>query len=270
MGQEQAYAGCPFRAGLDRLSVKSGGSMQARWRVEPLGGQRFLGETQSSAHDCWLWLVRQRNSGQDLNSSWQKRNSKLWNYLLVVSKIRCVTQTFLRTLSGWDTSSQDGGPTRHTGERQQRYVDFRDVTRRKNTPSKHSASPTRETNVTSGRYGQRLEPCFPTLVDQNEDDMTFLWVLCQPPLHGRHISDKLDLWGRCLGTKVEWEAQLREARFREQQGVRWAAAEGYSLEPEELEKDFRGGVRLRDGRLQANFGDRWWIRCVTILRRNTE
>ena len=30
MGQEQAYAGCPFRAGPDRLSVTSGGSMQAR------------------------------------------------------------------------------------------------------------------------------------------------------------------------------------------------------------------------------------------------
>ena len=43
-----------------------------------------------------------------------------------------------------------------------------------NTPSKRSASPTRGTNVTSGRYGQRLEPCFPTLLDQNEDDMTFL------------------------------------------------------------------------------------------------
>ena len=46
--------------------------------------------------------------------------------------------------------------------------------------------------------------------------------------------------GRCLGKKVEWEAQLREARSREQQGVRWAAAEGYLLEPEELEQDFRG------------------------------
>ena len=49
---------------------------------------------------------------------------------------------------------------------------------------------------------------------------------------------------------------------------------------EELEKDFvvwcgvfdnlLCGVRLRVGRLQANFGDKWWMRCVTILRRNTE
>ena len=45
-------------------------------------------------------------------------------------------------------------------------------------------------------------------------------------------------FGRCLGTKVEWEAQLLEARSREQQGGRWAAAEGYSAEPEELEADF--------------------------------
>ena len=49
--------------------------------------------------------------------------------------------------------------------------------------------------------------------------------------------------GRCLGTKVEWEAQLLEARSREQQAARWAAAEGYSAEPEELEADFRGMVR---------------------------
>ena len=43
--------------------------------------------------------------------------------------------------------------------------------------------------------------------------------------------------------KVEWEAQLLEAMSREQQAARWAAAEGYSAEPEELEKDFRGMVR---------------------------
>ena len=77
---------------------------------------------------------------------------------------------------------------------------------------------------------------------------------------------------------MEWEAQLREARFREQQGVRWAAAEGYSVEPVELEADFllRFGVfdshlfsaRLRVGRLQANFGDRLRTRCVITLRRN--
>ena len=30
------------------------------------------------------------------------------------------------------------------------------------------------------------------------------------------------------------------------------------------------GVRLRVGRLQANFGDRLWIRCVITLRRNME
>ena len=43
---------------------------------------------------------------------------------------------------------------------------------------------------------------------------------------------------------MEWEAQLLEARIREQQEARWAAAEGYSAEPEELEADFRGMVRL--------------------------
>ena len=42
---------------------------------------------------------------------------------------------------------------------------------------------------------------------------------------------------------MEWEAQLLEARVREQQEARWAAAEGYSAELEELEADFRGMVR---------------------------
>ena len=42
---------------------------------------------------------------------------------------------------------------------------------------------------------------------------------------------------------MDWEAQLLEARRREQQAARWAAAEGYSAEPEELEADFRGMVR---------------------------
>ena len=56
---------------------------------------------------------------------------------------------------------------------------------------------------------------------------------------------------RCLGTKVEREAQLLEARSREQQAARWAAAEGYSAEPEELEADFRGMVgRLRQSLLR--------------------
>ena len=49
--------------------------------------------------------------------------------------------------------------------------------------------------------------------------------------------------GGCLGTKMEWEAQLLEARSREQQAARQAAAEGHSAEPEELEADFRGMVR---------------------------
>ena len=42
---------------------------------------------------------------------------------------------------------------------------------------------------------------------------------------------------------MEWEAQLLEARSREQQAARQAAAEGYSAEPEELEADFLGMVR---------------------------
>ena len=49
--------------------------------------------------------------------------------------------------------------------------------------------------------------------------------------------------GRCLGTKVEWEGQLLAARSREQQAARWAAAEGYSEETEELEADVRCMVR---------------------------
>ena len=48
---------------------------------------------------------------------------------------------------------------------------------------------------------------------------------------------------RCHGTKVDWEAQLLEAKSREQQAARWAVAEGYSVEPEEPEPDFRGMVR---------------------------
>ena len=81
--------------------------------------------------------------------------------------------------------------------------------------------------------------------------------------------------GGCLGTKVEWEAQLRVARFREQQGVRWAAAEGYSLEPEELEKNFRGMVRrLRQSPLRRAT-PRWaapgelWRQVVDPMRDNT-
>ena len=74
---------------------------------------------------------------------------------------------------------------------------------------------------------------------------------------------------------MEWEAQQREARFREQQGVRWAAAEGYSLEPEELEKDFRGMVRrLRQSPLRRAT-PRWaapgelWRQVVDPIRDNT-
>ena len=81
--------------------------------------------------------------------------------------------------------------------------------------------------------------------------------------------------GGCLGTKVEWEAQLREARFREQQEVRWAAAEGYSVEPEELEEDFRGMVRrLRQSPLRPATPS-WaapgelWRQVVDPMRDNT-
>ena len=57
--------------------------------------------------------------------------------------------------------------------------------------------------------------------------------------------------GRCLGTEEEWEAQLLEAKSREQQAARWAAAEGYLVEPEEFEADFRGMVqRLRQSPLR--------------------
>ena len=61
-------------------------------------------------------------------------------------------------------------------------------------------------------------------------------------------------------------------------GVRWAAAEGYSLEPEELQKDFRGMVRcLRQSPLRRA-PPRWaapgelWRQVVDpmLLRRNTE
>ena len=81
--------------------------------------------------------------------------------------------------------------------------------------------------------------------------------------------------GGCLGTKVEWEAQLREARYREQPGVRWAAAEGFSLEPEELEQDFRGMVwRLRHSPLRRAT-PKWaapgelWRQMVDPTRDNT-
>ena len=81
--------------------------------------------------------------------------------------------------------------------------------------------------------------------------------------------------GGCLGTKVEWEAQLREARYREQQGVRWAAAEGFSQEPEELEQDFRGMVwRLRHSPLRRAT-PKWaapgelWRQMVDPTRDNT-
>ena len=53
MGQEQAYAGCPFRAGPDHVSDTNRGSMPARRRVEPSDGHRFLYETQSSARGRW-------------------------------------------------------------------------------------------------------------------------------------------------------------------------------------------------------------------------
>ena len=82
-------------------------------------------------------------------------------------------------------------------------------------------------------------------------------------------------FGGCLGTKVEWEAQLREARFREQQGVRWATEEGYSVEPEELEKHFRGMVRrLRQSPLRRatpNWADpgKLWRQGVETMRDNT-
>ena len=42
--------------------------MPTRRRVDPSDVHRFLGEAQSSARESWLSLVRQRNSGRDLNS----------------------------------------------------------------------------------------------------------------------------------------------------------------------------------------------------------
>ena len=44
-------------------------------------------------------------------------------------------------------------------------------------------------------------------------------------------------------TKVGWDAQLSDVKSREQQAARWAAAEGFVVELEELETDFRGMVR---------------------------
>ena len=81
--------------------------------------------------------------------------------------------------------------------------------------------------------------------------------------------------GGCRRTKVECEAQLLEARSREQQAARWAAAEGCSAEPEELEADFRGMVRrLRQSpRRRATPG--WaapgelWRQVVDQMRDNT-
>ena len=78
--------------------------------------------------------------------------------------------------------------------------------------------------------------------------------------------------GRCLGTKVEWEAQLLKARIREPQGARWASAEGFSAESE---ADFRGMVRrLRQSPLRrATPG--WaapgelWRQALDPMRDNT-
>ena len=74
---------------------------------------------------------------------------------------------------------------------------------------------------------------------------------------------------------MEWEAQLLEARFREQQEARWAATERYLAEPEELEADFRGMVRrLRQSSLRRATSS-WaapgelWGQVVDPMRDNT-
>ena len=74
---------------------------------------------------------------------------------------------------------------------------------------------------------------------------------------------------------MDWEAQLLEAKSREQQAARWAVAEGYSVEPEELEADFRGMVRrLRQSPLRratpgwAARGE-FWRQVADPMRDNT-
>ena len=81
--------------------------------------------------------------------------------------------------------------------------------------------------------------------------------------------------GDALGQKWNGKHSCGKRDSENNRGVRWAAAEGYSLEPEELEKDFRGMVRrLRQSPLRratprlAATGE-LWRQVVDPMRDNT-
>ena len=68
MGQEQAYTGCPFRAGPDHLSVAGRGSMPARRRVDTSDGHRFFGRNSIKCSWTlaltWIPWMRRHDEGE--------------------------------------------------------------------------------------------------------------------------------------------------------------------------------------------------------------
>ena len=63
MGQEQAYTGCPFRAGPDHLSVTGRGSMPTRRRVDPSDARHNM--TKAKLDVIRLPLHRPKNQIRD-------------------------------------------------------------------------------------------------------------------------------------------------------------------------------------------------------------
>ena len=107
--------------------------------------------------------------------------------------------------------------------------------------------------------------------------------ICSPPTAAAwatHIRQARALGG-CLGSEVDWDVRIAEAKSREKQVVRWTTAEWFIF-VSSSKTSWRGTAEVRcfvsvnhlydarhlDGQLLGNYEDKRWTPCATKLRNN--
>ena len=227
-GQEQAYTGCPFSAGPDHLSYTGRESMPARRRVDPSDGHRFWAKLNQVLVDAGADLYAREiqakiSTPQDtLDARHDMTKAKLDVMRLPPrrpknqirdSDLPSDIERVRRIFTGWRTYSTYWRSTA-TVRRLQR----RDKTKKHTEQAQRVSDAWDQRDFRTLWSAARATLSHPRGPKRRRYDIP-LSSLPTAAAWATHLRQAGPLGG-CLGTKVEWEA-----RRREQQAARWAAAE---------------------------------------------
>ena len=272
MGQEQAHTGGPFRAGPDPLSGTSDSHLFFFWAklnqvLVDAGADLYAKETKAKISTPQDTLDARHDMTKAKLDVMRLPPRRLPKNQMRDSDLPSDVERMRHIFTGWRTYSTYWRATA-TVRRLQR----RDKTKKHTEQAQRISDEWDQRDfrtLWSAARAMLSQPCGPKR-RRYDIPLSHLPTAAAWATHLRQAGPLAE----CLGRKVGWEARLLEAKSREQQAARWAAAEGYSVELEELEADFRGMVRrLRQSPLRrATPG---WAagcgpRCGITLRRNVE